>query len=79
MTHRQNSYMQRSCGTNGLGLFEKLHTWPEWGKMPCRKVEDRVKEVVGGQIREGFESCDTDFGFYQGQMETTEVFSKDIT
>lgn len=47
--------------------------------MPRRKVEDRVKEVVGGQIREGFENCDTDFGFYQGQMETTEVFSKDIT
>ena len=43
---RENSYLQRSCDTSGPGLFEKLHRWPEWGKVPERKVEDLVEEVM---------------------------------
>lgn len=50
---RENSYMQRFCGTNRLGLFEKLHTWPQWGEVPGRKVENCVEGVVDSQIREG--------------------------
>ena len=35
-----------------------------------REIGYQFKETVDGQIIEGFEGCDKDFGFYQEQMET---------
>ena len=34
---RENSHIQTSYAINGLGLFEKLPIWPEWGKMSGRE------------------------------------------
>ena len=70
---RENIHIQTSYAINGLGLFEKIAHMARVGQdVRQREIGYQIKEAVDGQIIEGFEGLDKDFGFYQGPMEAIE-------